>query len=263
MEKMMGKMIDLFKNNLKDILLIGVGFVALVVYFIQERRKVSEAASLIVMQVEDLQKRIGEIGSYISEGTLNDTAFYESQMLFKTDYWKQYKHYFVRKLDSYSFSTFDEFYNCATEIYEQQELMKNLQKNFFFYAQQTMMQMEGNAILQELNSCGQNPNSINEAIKGLIATIPDSMSDEQKKSMESLLRQLVATNQNRNYDQFWSLYNKDKQDIMMAINHNALDKYIPAQIRISIENALKKLNSVSIIGCEGYKRMKKIAERKI
>ena len=111
-------------TNWLDILLVIVGASAFFIYWAQERRKVSEAASLIVMQVEDLLKRIREIGSYISEGNLNDTAFYESQILFKTDYWNQYKHYFIRKLDSFSFNTFDEFYNCVAEILEQQEFTK-------------------------------------------------------------------------------------------------------------------------------------------
>ena len=256
------EIMDFLGNNLKDILLIGVGFVALVVYFMQESRKVSEAASLIVMQVEDLQKRIREIGSYITEGNLNDTAFYESQMLFKTDYWNQYKHYFIRKLDSFSFNTFDEFYNCATEILEQQELMKTLQKNFFFYTQQTLMQMEGTAVLQALNSCSQNPADVNEAVKGLVATIPEGMNGEQKQAVENMLKNFSTANQNRNYDQFWSIYSKEKQDIIMAVNRGAFDRYTPMQIRISIENALKKLNSISIIGCEGYTKMKKIAGRK-
>ena len=153
-------------KNWLNILLVVVGASAFFIYWVQERRKVSEAASLIVMQVEDLQKRIREIGSYISEGILNDTAFYESQILFKTDYWNQYKHYFIRKLDSFSFNTFDEFYNCATEIFEQQELMKNLQKNFFFYTQQTLMQMEGNAILHALNSSIPNSDDVNNAVEG-------------------------------------------------------------------------------------------------
>lgn len=260
---MWSEIISLFWSNLKDILLIGVGFVALVVYVIQERRKVSEAASLIILQIEDLQKRIREIGSYITEGVLNDSAFYESQILFKTDYWDQYKHYFIRKLDSFSFNTFNEFYNCATEILEQQELMKNLQKNFFFYTQQTLMQMEGNAVLQSLNLSRQNPVDVNEAVKGLVATIPDGMNYEQKQSVENMLKHFSATNQNRNYDQFWSIYNKEKQDIIMAVNRGALDRYTPMQIRISIENALKKLNTISVIGCEGYTKMKKIAARKI
>ena len=111
-------------TNWLDILLVIVGASAFFIYWAQERRKVSEAAALIVMQVEDLLKRIREIGSYISEGNLNDTAFYESQILFKTDYWNQYKHYFIRKLDSFSFNTFDEFYNCVAEILEQQEFTK-------------------------------------------------------------------------------------------------------------------------------------------
>ena len=111
-------------TNWLDILLVIVGASAFFIYWAQERRKVSEAASIIVMQVEDLLKRIREIGSYISEGNLNDTAFYESQILFKTDYWNQYKHYFIRKLDSFSFNTFDEFYNCVAEILEQQEFTK-------------------------------------------------------------------------------------------------------------------------------------------
>ena len=111
-------------TNWLDILLVIVGASAFFIYWAQERRKVSEAASLIVMQVEDLLKRIREIGSYISEGNLNDTAFYESQILFKTDYWNQYKNYFIRKLDSFSFNNFDEFYNCVAEILEQQEFTK-------------------------------------------------------------------------------------------------------------------------------------------
>lgn len=110
------EIVNFIGTNWLDILLVLVGLSAFFVFFVQERRKVSEAASLIIMQVEDLQKRIREIDSYISEGVLNDTAFYESQMLFKINYWNQYKHYFVRKLDSFSFNIFDEFYNCATEI---------------------------------------------------------------------------------------------------------------------------------------------------
>ena len=215
-------------SNWLNILLVLVGASAFFIYWAQERRKVSEAASLIILQIEDLQK-----------------------------------HYFIRKLDSFSFNTFDEFYNCATEILEQQELMKNLQKNFFFYTQQTLMQMEGNAVLQSLNLCSQNPVDVNEAVKGLVATIPDGMNGEQKRSVENMLKHFSTTNQNRNYDQFWSIYNKEKQDIIMAVNRGALDRYTPMQIRISIENALKKLNSISVIGCEGYTKMKKIAGRKI
>ena len=67
-----------------DIALTIVGGFALLIYWLQERRKISESASLIVMQVEELQKRMREIKTYICDGQLNATAFYESQLLFKT-----------------------------------------------------------------------------------------------------------------------------------------------------------------------------------
>ncbi len=51
-----------------DIALIVVGGFALLIYWLQERRKISEAASLIVMQVEELQKRMREIKTYICDG---------------------------------------------------------------------------------------------------------------------------------------------------------------------------------------------------
>ena len=41
-------------------------------------------------------------------------------------------------------------YNCASEILEQQQLMKNLQKNSLFLTQQMLMQSETNYILQIL-----------------------------------------------------------------------------------------------------------------
>lgn len=140
-----------------DIALIVVGGFALLIYWLQERRKISEAASLIVMQVEELQKRMREIKTYICDGQLNATAFYESQLLFKTDYWDKYKYYFIRKLDSFSFNTFDEFYNCACDVLAQQELMKNLQRNDFYLDQQTLMNMEANLLMQTVNYVSHNP----------------------------------------------------------------------------------------------------------
>ena len=257
------KIFSFIGNHWVDILLILVGASALLIYYLQERRKVSEAASLISMQVEDLQKRISEIGTFIVDKQLNDGAFYESQLLFKTDYWDMYKHYFVRKMDSYSFWLFDEFYNCASEILEQQQLMKNLQKNSFFINQQNIVQMESNALLQSLAMSEQTPVDVSQLIKAMESTIPADMEPEQKKAVENALRQICVSNSNVNYELFWKLYNKTKGNIHVAINQKALTPYIPEQIRITLENALKKNTSIQIIGCEGYRKIKKIAKRKV
>jgi len=250
-------------ENWIDVLLVIVGASAFIIYWVQERRKISEAASLIVLQVEELQTKIAEIGSYISEGKLNDGAFYESQMLFKTDYWDKHKHYFVRKMDSFSFRMFDEFYNCALEILEQQQLMKNLQKNSLFLIQQMLMQSETNYILQILAMCAQNPVDVPNLLGAIKGSLPSDVSDEQKSALENLMKRMSASNQNIDPDTFWNIYNHSKANLRSVINQNALTHYIPVQIRITLENALKKYNAIQVIGCEGYRKLKQIANRKI
>ena len=260
---MWDKIVEFLIDNWLNLLLVIVGASAFITYWLQGRQKISEAASLIVMQVEDLQKRMREIKTYISEGQLNGTAFYESQVLFKTDYWDKYKHYFIRRLDPFSFGTFDEFYSCASEVMEQQELMKSLQKNGFFLNQQTIMQMEANLLLNTLNSVNHLSVDNNKVIDGLMATYPGNITAEQKGAMENMLKQVSNASAVTDANLFFSLYNKDKTQILQAFNQDAFTRYTPEQIKISLQKALSQFDSIPIIGCKGYNKLKKMAERRI
>lgn len=259
---MFENIIQFIGKNIFDFLLVVVGTSAFGIYWLQERRKISEAASLIVLQVEDIQKHIREISSYIVNGQLNESAFYESQILFKTDYWNEYKHYFIRKMDAFSFSAFDELYNCAAEILEQQQLMKNLQKNSLFLTQQMIMQMETNSIMQVLSLCEQNPVNMTQLLQAMKDTLPKEMDSEQRTALDNMLKQVVTSTTAPDLNAFWNIYEKRKENLHSVINQNALTHYIPQQIRITLDNALKKSNSIQIIGCEGYRKLKKIGQRK-
>ncbi len=250
-------------ENWLNLLLVIVGTSAFITYWLQGRRKISEAASLIVMQIEDLQKRMREMKTYVSEEQLNATAFYESQVLFKTDYWDQYKHYFIRKLDPFSFSTLDEFYSCASEVMEQQELMKSLQKKGFFLNQQTIMQMEENLILQTVNSTNHLPVDNSKIVDGLMSTCPPNTTTEQKNAIENMLKQVNDARGVTDSNLFWDLYNKDRQTILLAFNKDAFTHYTPVQIKISLQKALRQFDSIPIIGCKGYNTLKKLAARRI
>ena len=254
--------IQFMTRNWLDVLLVFVGASAFITYWLQERRKISEAASLIVLQVEDLQKNIAEIDSFVIDGELNESAFYESHLLFKTDYWTEYKHYFVRKMDSPSFRMLDDFYNCASEILEQQQFMKNMQKNSLFLTQQMIMQAETNYILQILAMCAQNPVDVPNLLKVMEESLPAGASDEQKIAFENLIKRMAVSGQNIDQNTFWNIYNQSKSDLHSVINKNGLTHYTPLQIRITLENALKKYNAAQVNGCEGYKKLKKIANRK-
>lgn len=249
-------------NNWSNLLLIFVSCSAFLTYLIQERRKCSEAASLIIMQVEELHKRIREMKTYIIEGQLHATAFYDSQLLFKTDYWDKYKFYFIKKLDAYNFNMFNEFYSCAYDLLAQQDLMKNLQKNDFYLGQQTLMNLEATLIIQTINIISQYPKKDDKMINDIMSICPPEITSEQKATIENVLKQFKDGNSVNDIGMFWQLYSKNRQIVTDSFNQKALTAYIPVQIKISLEKALHQFDSIPITACAGYEKLKKIANRK-
>ena len=96
-----------------------------------------------------------EIQSYITEQGLNFSAFYESLLLIDTNYWSKYKHLFVRKMDNKSYNNLNKFYQYILCIQEQQDLLRNLQKNYFFVKQNAISNMEFMYISETLREVEQ------------------------------------------------------------------------------------------------------------
>lgn len=255
--------IDFLSINWVNLLLIIVGSFALVIYLLQEHRKVIEAASLIVLQIDELQERVKEIQSYIVNGQLNETAFYESRKLFDIDYWNHYKHYFIRKMDVKSFQTLNSFYDCVAEMQEQQELMKNLQKNFFFVTQQVLTNLETHYILSDLDSSTNISGDLRQALSVLVQDMPQNMDSEQRAAIENILYQVASSNENKDFSNFWKKYNQDRDNIKAIVGNKGLTPYTPLQIRLSLENALHQYLHLEVTGCDGYKMLKKAAKKKL
>ncbi len=253
---------DFLSKNWVNLLLIVVGAFALLIYILQERRKITEAASLVILQMDELQERIKEIQSYIANGQLNETAFYESRTLFVEDYWNRYKHYFVRKMDNKSYRTINTLYDCATEIQDQQQLMKHMQKNLFFLTQQVLANLETTYIISELNNSMQFPVDLQQIVKALTQTMPQNLEPTQKEAFENLLHQVSNSNKNIDFTTFWNNYNRDRSNIFKVINQNGLTTYTPLQIRLSLEKAINQYALLEVTGCDGYKLLKKVSGRR-
>ena len=254
--------IEFLRYNWINLALIIVGSLALVIYVLQERRKVTEAASLIVLQIDEIQDRIKEIQSYIVDGQLNNTAFYESQILLEEDYWKRSKHYFVKRMDSKSFRTINNLYDCAAEIRDQQQLMKSLQKNHFYIIQKTLSDLETNYIANGLKNKDDVPKILHQVTDAIVKTMPQDLELAQKEAVEKFIHMGTDSNGNTDFSLFWKDYNKNRNNIINVINQNALTSYIPLQIRSSIEKAINQYVLLEVTGCDGYRMLKKVAKRK-
>lgn len=255
-------MIEFVSSNWANLLLILVGTFAVIIYFLQERRKSIDAASLIILQIDDLQKRLQEISSYVINQQLNSTAFYESLPLIEDDYWGKYKHLFVKQMDATSFSSLNKFYDYVSVIQEQQELMKNLQKNSFVATQTAITNIESHFLTMDLNNSWNGTDS-QQLITSLMNTIPQGTSEEDKNIIQKFLQQSTRNNPNADINQLSSIFDQQKRRIVEVVSRNGFTPYIPEQIRISLEKAIKEYSLLSVIGSEGYQLLKKISKRRI
>lgn len=221
---------DLLKNNWQSLGLIAVGSLAFIVYILQGEAKKIEAASLIILQIEDLQDRLREISTYIVDRKLDFVAFYEALPLMKEDYWNKYKHYFVRKMSARDFSNINKLYDYVSIIQEQQELLQNLQKNDFFVRQNLVMNSE----MQVITATLQNK----------IAP-PDLMNVD-----EQVLKQVIPS------------YMQYRGNLEKVINSSPFTTYVPEQIAQSLQKVLREYSMLTVDGTEGYKMLEKQAKRR-
>lgn len=254
-------MIKFFTENWVNVSLIIVGSFALATYILQERKKKIDAASLIVLQIDEFQERLREISTYIVEGQLNETAFYESLPLMDTDYWNKYKHYFVRKMDATSYTALNQLYEYVSEVQEQQMLMKTLQKNSFYVTQNVLASVESQFIIADFNNACTGITAPN-IVSAMGNMIPQSVPEEDRATLNAMVQQMVAQNPNFDINQFWGLYQQQKGRLESVINQKALTSYTPVQIRISLEKMLKKYSMLEITGTEGYQMLKRTSKRK-
>lgn len=223
--------------------------------YITRASKKIEAASLIVLQIDELQDRIREISGYIVNELLNSTAFYESLPLIERNYWSEYKHYFVQKMDATSYNSLNQFYNYVSEIQEQQVLLKTLQHNHFHVTQTVLANIQ---TLFISTGIAQNYGGVIPQIMSLVnRTPPEEATEKDVETFREFAKQMFTKAQNFDAGTFWSEYNRQKSNLEYIINQNALTAYIPSQIKISLDNILKKYSMLEIVGCEGYHLLKK------
>ena len=224
-------------QNISQFLLILVGTSAIVVYLWQDSAKKKDAASLVILQIDELQGRVREIQSYISsfDQSLNSTAFYESLPIMEVNYSNQYKHLLIRKMDNKSYNDFNKFYEYISCIQEQQQFVRNLQRNFFFVKQNAISNCESLYIYESLK------------VKN-----DKTLSGHLQNQQEDII--------NSDPEKSWKEYQDKRQNLIGIMNKDSLTQYIPVQISVTLRAVLKQYALLEITGTEGYRKLRKLAK---
>ena len=253
------ELLDFLKSNWVNLGLILVGLSAVWIYKMQEKGKLRDAACMIVLQINELQKRVQEIQSYITNQGLNLTAFYESLPLIDVNYWNNYKHLFVRKIDNKSYDSINKFYQYVTSMQEQQELLRNLQRNYFYVKQNAICNVEISFIIETLKEVDCSSVSSNQ-LQSFFQEVSTASAEKQSEILTNLVKQIEQNNPDIDMSRFWSIYQSKRKRVISITNGDSLTPYTPEQISSTLQSLLKQYVLLEIAGIEGYRTLCKIAK---
>lgn len=106
-------MLDFIINNWSDLLLSLVGLSALFVYFMQKKDRVRSAATLILGQIDSIEKSVAALRD---DYQLGNVAVYHSKPIIRGNTWEQYKHLFVKDLSRSEYDMVQHFFEHAEQI---------------------------------------------------------------------------------------------------------------------------------------------------
>ena len=119
--------LDCFWNSnlFQTIVLILTAFITLGLYWDRKRKEVRNAAVILSLQIDEIEKNIEYV---LSEGIINgailETSMHYSSLIFEENHWDKYSHLKVGHISSEAFEKIDEFYKAAYQIREQQVFIK-------------------------------------------------------------------------------------------------------------------------------------------
>ena len=162
-------------------------------------------------------------------------------------------------MDNKSYNNLNKFYQYILCIQEQQDLLRNLQKNYFFVKQNAISNMEFMYISETLREVEKSMISP-EQLQALINSIPkDSDNELNQQTLSNILIQLQQKNPNIDIERFWTVYQNKRQLFLNITNGNSLTAYTPMQISTTIQAVLKQYGLLEITGTDGYKKLRKMA----
>lgn len=97
-------------------LLVLVGLSAFATYFFKKHHDRRDAAIMIVLQLEEINKNIISVGKAMEGTIILETSMFETNKVMNENLWSKYKHLLVKKIGMLNAASLNEFYQCAENI---------------------------------------------------------------------------------------------------------------------------------------------------
>lgn len=155
-------------------------------YFRREKNKVSNAVTILMLQIKDIERNVEYIPAEgLLNGLIQEVPMHYSAIIFEENQWEKYSHLIVGKVSQSTFSRIDNFFKVAYNIREQQIFIKQkIQQSIDF---KTLHYY--NAVYTSLNDMGNSNKS--QEIMNMYSNnfIPSYIHLELARGLEKTLKQ--------------------------------------------------------------------------
>lgn len=246
-------------SGICNIALVAIGVLAMYSYRLQARDQDSDSASLIILQIKELQERIRKISESFSDGIPDIVALYEQLPIMAENYWEKYKHRFVREIDADSFAAIDLLFQYASEIQEQQIYLKSVLHEGLSTRRSALEHLEVEAIKESMREASAMRSS--EQFIDELEAAGFKVSGASRSQLEHALDKVIPSMPTIDENAFWMSYGVRRNCISTIIDKDAVSMYTPSQIMSTLQKVLAKCALLEVKGTEGYKKLERIASR--
>lgn len=138
---------------------------------------------------------------------------------------------------------------------EQQELLRNLQRNYFYVKQNAICNVEISFIIETLKEVDCSSISSNQ-LQSFFQEVSTASAEKQSE----IFKQIEQNNPDIDMGRFWSIYQSKRKRFISITNGDSLTPYTPEQISSTLQSLLKQYALLEIAGIEGYRTLCKIAK---
>lgn len=112
----------------KDFLVIFVGLLAYLVYYRQKRDERRSAATMVVCQIDIIQKRVSSLKDDRQRGSI---AVFHSKTIINENLWEKHKHKLIKTLTTPEYDLVQQFFDQAVQLEDARKaVIANLNNNW-------------------------------------------------------------------------------------------------------------------------------------
>ncbi len=159
------KILNFLNSNLfQAILIIITAYITLAIYFHQNRQRRKEAAAIVYLQIEAINKNINDNMQYIDDNKFDTNGIWRALKLYEENSWVKYRQILYTQLSKTEIKILNEYYEYASIFNNQLDRLHKMVFSIYeeFYRERKMKSTLSEKEVPKIRTFGMHISTLNE-----------------------------------------------------------------------------------------------------